>query len=140
MRVSFQFTREGDEIGLKGKIGGVVVNTCVRCLDPASSEVDWGFDMKVVRGGARRTLDSAGEVELGTSDLAVEYFDGRTLDLLALAVEELIVSLPDYPLCREDCKGLCPECGAELNLGPCSCADKKPVDPRLKALSSLKKR
>ncbi len=57
------------------------------------------------------------------------------LDLDALAREDLLLDLPSKVLCREDCKGLCPQCGKNLNDGPCDC--KEPVDPRLAGLLSL---
>ena len=57
------------------------------------------------------------------------------LDLEALAREDILLSLPPVHLCKEDCKGLCPECGANLNKTQCGC--RKPVDPRLEALMSL---
>lgn len=58
-----------------------------------------------------------------------------TLDLDALVSEDLLLELPYKVLCREDCKGLCPQCGKNLNEGPCSCS--KQVDPRLEALAAL---
>jgi len=61
------------------------------------------------------------------------------VDLAAVVFEQILLGLPEYPECREGCKGLCPECGAELNLGACRCGDQKPVDPRLAALLKLKK-
>lgn len=64
--------------------------------------------------------------------IAVENFE---LDLSALICEDIIFSLPTRFLCREDCKGLCPQCGKNLNEGACDC--KKPVDPRWAALSEL---
>ena len=57
------------------------------------------------------------------------------LDVDALAGEDLVLDLPSKVLCREDCKGLCPTCGKNLNDGPCDC--KEPVDPRLAALLDL---
>ena len=58
-----------------------------------------------------------------------------TLDLDALAGEDLVLELPSKVLCKEDCKGLCPQCGKNLNDGPCDC--KEPVDPRLAGLLAL---
>lgn len=60
---------------------------------------------------------------------------GVKLDLDELVREDVILSIPMSFLCSEDCKGLCPVCGKDLNEGPCSCA--KPVDPRLEALRAL---
>ena len=61
--------------------------------------------------------------------------EGIRLDLTALVREDLLLALPAKFLCREDCKGLCPICGKNLNDGSCSC--KKPIDPRLEALRQL---
>lgn len=63
--------------------------------------------------------------------LAEDYM----LDLQALVCEDIILSLPVKFLCREDCKGICPECGKNLNSGNCTC--KKAVDPRMAALLEL---
>lgn len=57
------------------------------------------------------------------------------LDVDALAEEDLVLDLPSKVLCKEDCLGLCPTCGKNLNDGPCDC--KEPVDPRLAALLDL---
>lgn len=57
------------------------------------------------------------------------------LDLTALVREDVLLSLPTKLLCKEDCQGLCPTCGKNLNDGPCGC--KKEIDPRLEGLLSL---
>lgn len=57
------------------------------------------------------------------------------LDLEALAQEDLLLDLPSKVLCQDDCQGICPQCGKNLNDGPCDC--KEPVDPRLAGLLSL---
>jgi uncharacterized protein len=58
------------------------------------------------------------------------------IDLGDAIREALILAMPEYPLCREDCRGLCPRCGADLNQGPCACP---PVpDPRWGALEALR--
>ncbi|MBS5873681.1 MAG: DUF177 domain-containing protein [Candidatus Fimivicinus sp.] len=61
--------------------------------------------------------------------------EGMRLDLTALVWEDILLSLPTKFLCREDCKGLCPMCGKNLNDGSCSC--EKPIDPRLEVLRQL---
>ena len=61
--------------------------------------------------------------------------EGRVLDLDELIHEEVVLSLPSKILCKEDCKGLCPQCGANLNYEKCDC--KKEVDPRLADLLQL---
>lgn len=61
--------------------------------------------------------------------------DNMRLDVEQLVAEDIYLSLPSKFLCKEDCRGLCPECGADLNEGSCGC--KKPIDPRWSALSEL---
>lgn len=62
----------------------------------------------------------------------------RTIDLSAAIREELILAVPDYVLCREDCAGLCPHCGKDLNEGPHECQS-APTDPRWAELEALKR-
>ena len=63
----------------------------------------------------------------------------RSLDLRPAVREEWLLAAPAFVLCREDCKGLCPRCGADLNEGPCSCT-KTEIDPRWASLAALKGR
>ena len=76
----------------------------------------------------------AEELENGENDEIVLLEDGK-VDLGDLARTAFILEMDTKTLCSEDCKGLCPRCGADLNLGPCSC--KKEVDPRLAVLAKL---
>ena len=59
------------------------------------------------------------------------------IDLLELAREQIILSLPEKPLCDEECKGLCTSCGADLNEETCTC-EPEPADPRMAVLAGLK--
>ena len=65
----------------------------------------------------------------------IELLENGTIDLDDLARTVFILEMDTKTLCSEDCKGLCPRCGADLNLGPCSC--KKEIDPRLAVLAKL---
>ena len=76
----------------------------------------------------------AEELQNGESDEIVLLEDGK-VDAGDLARTAFILDMDSKTLCSEDCKGLCPRCGANLNLGPCSC--KKEPDPRLAALAKL---
>lgn len=75
--------------------------------------------------------------EVSNEDDADDYIilPDLVLDVDALAEEDLVLNLPSKVLCKDDCKGLCPQCGKNLNDGPCDC--KEPVDPRLAGLLSL---
>ncbi len=88
---------------------------------------------------ARRSRSAADEnVELQKDDLIRSVYEGDAVDLDELVREQILLALPTRTLCREECKGLCPECGANLNAGECDCAQKE-IDPRWAALADLKK-
>jgi uncharacterized protein len=76
----------------------------------------------------------AEELQNEDSDEIVLLEDGR-VDVGDLARTEFILGMDTKTLCSEDCKGLCPRCGADWNIGPCSC--KKEPDPRMAALAKL---
>lgn len=139
LEVSLRLSKEGDEVGLAGEVSGRVVRTCVKCLESFPFDIATSFSLKLVRGGARSGMEGHGELELKASDLDVETFDGEHVDIAAVVYEQLILSLTAYPVCRTDCKGLCPECGAELNREGCRCGKEKPIDPRLAALARFRK-
>jgi len=80
--------------------------------------------------------DEVEGVELEENDLDVFPYDGETVDLEPLIREQFVLAVPYAPLCREDCRGLCAQCGADKNVAPCACD--KPLDPRFAALQGLK--
>jgi uncharacterized protein len=77
------------------------------------------------------------EVELSEEDLDVVFFDEPVLPFEEIGREQVLMGLPMKPLCREDCRGLCPNCGADRNLTSCACAEKT-ADPRLEVLRNFK--
>jgi len=96
--------------------------------------LDAPFEFVLTRGGpqdARR--------ELHTEDLSLSFYSGDEVDLAPLVGEQAILALPTRAVCREDCKGLCPTCGANRNTDPCSCTTKEP-DPRLAVLARARGR
>ena len=100
---------------------------CARCLKTANLEISGSLGYLYHLQGAEDfdDLDDYMPVE-------VEYF-GRVMDIMPQVYESIFALLPTKVLCREDCKGLCPNCGKDLNEGVCSC-EAESVDPRLEAL------
>ncbi|MGI6404156.1 MAG: YceD family protein [Oscillospiraceae bacterium] len=99
--------------------------TCARCLQPVIRQKAADFSYVVVE-----------QLEQDSPENWVEA-SGGMLDIAALVGEELFLALDASSLCREDCKGLCPVCGADRNQTDCGCNAKKAVDPRFAALSKL---
>lgn len=122
-----------DAFGLAGKVTTRLEVDCSRCIEPFQVPVDAAFDLRYVPHS-----ENAGEeeVEVGEDDLATAFYREGMVDLIDLMREQFVLALPMKPLCDEACKGLCPECGANLNKTQCDCAPKW-EDPRLAPLKSL---
>jgi uncharacterized protein len=108
---------------------------CIRCLKPLVEHTDSEVELMLVV--ADRHERSGGEYALAESELGVMVVDGGVFEARPLLLEQLQLNIPMKPLCRPDCRGLCPECGADLNAGACGCAEQA-VDPRWAALAALK--
>jgi uncharacterized protein len=112
-----------------GTIEGSVDLPCRRCLGDASGHVSEEAHLIFAEAGTEGLED----------DPDVFPLDERKgeLDLRPALREQWLLHVPGYALCRDDCKGLCPSCGAELNDGPCDCASSA-ADPRPESLRTLK--
>lgn len=110
--------------------------TCDRCLAPFEEAREERLEALLVAGRAKA---GSGEHELQEEDLGVVRVEGEVLETEPLIAEQVSLSLPVKPLCRPDCAGLCPGCGADLNHEPCRC-ESKPTDPRWAALAALRGR
>lgn len=108
---------------------------CVRCLKDLEQELEAEIDLLVGVADDDDPQASAELEELGEDDLGVLILDSPRLDTSTLVVEQVVLGLPMKPLCREDCAGLCGQCGADLGEGPCDCNPQ--VDPRWAALANL---
>jgi uncharacterized protein len=129
--VDLHVSRDGVDVLVEGAIGAEVPLSCGRCLEPFPVEVRARVDSRFVPRPA------AGEnIELSADDLETDVYADDQLDLGALVVTETTLALPMKPLCREDCKGLCPVCGGNRNITPCACAPRA-TDPRLAVLRKL---
>jgi uncharacterized protein len=112
-----------DKFYFSGRMSGEVDEECRRCLGPARVKVDEELHLLF----ADATDDESDE-----SDVYMLEPRATTVDLRAALREQWLLAVPGFALCREDCRGLCPRCGADLNLGPCQC--EPVVDPRWAAL------
>jgi uncharacterized protein len=106
---------------------------CGRCLEPFEVPVDSAFELRYVPATAN-TGDAEREVE--EDDLTTAFYKDDRLDLGELMHEQFVLALPMKPLCSEGCKGLCPQCGTNLNNASCGCSPAW-KDPRLAALQGL---
>ncbi len=133
---------------LRGQLSYDQTLACIRCLKPhvvgTSAAIDLLVEVEELspRAAKSRRAQEEAEVELVEADLGtviVPAGAGGVLDTLPLVIEQLQLNVPMKPLCSPGCLGLCPRCGAELNLlpdGVCSCGPKA-VDPRWTVLAPL---
>ncbi len=129
-------SRKGDEVRLRGEIRTEVELLCGRCASPERTPLAVEFDTSFVPQEAEAAKTE--NVELLKEDLLLSAYEGGAVDLDELVREQILLALPTRHLCGEDCKGLCQQCGANLNEGPCSCG-RGETDPRWAALADLKK-
>ncbi len=108
----------GRNVSVSGSITGDVELTCVRCLKTFPFHVNPHFSLVLVPEENSRLHV---ERELAKEHLDMDVYRNEEVNIEALLVDQIVLSLPSYPRCTEFCKGLCTRCGADLNLGPCGC-------------------
>ena len=126
VRVRGTITNRAGYMRLQAEVDFSYTTECARCLAPIRREVTLSFEKGVAD---EKTLRNEEQDEF----LIIRNF---ALDLTDEVTEQMFMVLPYRELCREDCRGLCPRCGRDLNEGDCGCA-KKTVDPRLAVLGKL---
>ena len=107
---------------------------CTRCLRPVTIPVKNDLDL-ILEIGEQESPEH--DLELEQDDLGLLRLEDAVLDTRPIIVEQVQLSIPMKPLCKEDCAGLCASCGADLNAGPCGCEPAR--DPRWQALAALKR-
>ena len=122
------------DIRLNGELATSIELACARCLEPVVRDVKRNFDLLYRPLGA-----DAGREENAVSgtESEISYYEGEGLLLEDVLREQVLLAVPLKAICRQDCKGLCSQCGANLNAAQCSCAE--PVeDPRWAALKEIR--
>ena len=127
--------REMDHYRVEGTVSIPLRQTCSRCLASFDQELSSRFTI-FFREGTPQTGDEE-EVELAEQDLVSAVFSGDEIDLLPEIGEQVALAVPLKPLCSEQCKGLCPLCGADMNTTECGCS-REPVNLKFAALKDFK--
>ena len=129
--------KDHDRFRLVGTVKTELELQCSRCLEPFKMPVDREFDLRYLPAGAAEPEpDDDEETEVEDDDVAVTFYRDEQIDLNELLREQFYLALPMKPLCSEDCKGICPQCGTNRNTAPCDCSPQW-EDPRLAGLKTL---
>lgn len=131
--VKGEVVRAETGFSVRGRILGEAEADCTRCLASLKKDLDIAFDVAHTLSG-----NTPGDIiQLEFADLDSDELAGDGLDLLELVREQIILSRPEQEFCTESCRGLCQECGVNLNLIDCNCSVAG-NDPRWSALAELK--
>jgi uncharacterized protein len=124
----------GAEVSVSGQIEARAQVECDRCLKQIELPVSADFALDYITGA---DYESSYAAALSEDEMSVAVFDGEAIDVDEIVKEQILLAVPARTLCRDDCKGICPECGTDLNAGDCACEPGE-VDPRWAALKNFK--
>jgi uncharacterized protein len=119
---------------VRGKVHAMLGLRCARCLKEFTYPLSSTFDLSL---HPEKEARGQGEVELEDEDMEAIYFEGGEIHLSEMAYEQIFLDVPYQPLCREDCRGLCPRCGRDLNQSLCGCA-KEELESGFSGLQKMK--
>jgi len=136
---------------LVGRAATTLEMGCSRCTEPFRAPVEAAFDLRYLphhenvgsvgptfRSGVQGKHGRPDEHEVQEDDLSTAFYKDETIDLGDLVREQFYLALPMKPLCSDNCRGLCPQCGTNLNRGTCECRSEW-HDPRFEKLKDLRK-
>jgi len=129
-----EIDRAGSRTRVRGTITGELRLDCTRCLEPMPKTLDVPFEAVFIDSDEG---EAASDREIGEAELVESLAAGGTLDIAEVVREQILLELPEQVFCKDDCKGLCPKCGGNLNLIDCNCENDE-IDPRWAALKNMK--
>lgn len=137
LRFFLRLQRTGELVEVDGRCQAQVTLHCSRCLQPLTLALDEAFSVTFAPEERREGDAPADDVELEREELGLIAYRDDSLELRDALQEQLIMALPIRPLCTENCAGLCPVCGIDLNRQRCDCI-REPFNNRFAALADLK--
>jgi len=107
-----------DTVSIEGPVALEAILSCSRCLDEFRLPLSLNMAIKLT---PKSELPCSSEMELHSEDLDVYYYEGDEIDIDPFVYEEVMLNIPVRPLCKEECKGICGNCGKNRNTEPCNC-------------------
>jgi uncharacterized protein len=126
-------TKASSTIFINGNLSALLGIACSRCLEDADITAFGDFAYTLVP----LTPETREDLELAAEELEISSYQGDFIDLAPIIYEQIILQIPIKPLCSEECKGLCPHCGINLNVASCNC-HLEIIDDRLAVLKNIK--
>jgi uncharacterized protein len=130
IRIRLKAARIGELVEVEGHLETRLRQACGRCLTEFDGPLATDFAFTYAREAHGLTAgDAPAEGRAAAEEAGLMGFRGEEIDLTEGIQEQVVLCLPLRPLCREDCKGLCAACGADLNAGACDCRRQPPSGP-----------
>jgi uncharacterized protein len=133
----FVLNHKGSDLYIKGSLSTLMKLRCSRCAKEIVKDLSAAFDLSYLPQPEWPAQDI--EVEIKYEDMDVAFYDGMTFDVNLMILEQIELSMPMKIICKEDCKGLCFQCGTDLNEGTCACS-REELDARMGALLEFRKK
>lgn len=137
VKYRIEISRLIDMIEVAGHIESVLELKCGRCLESYQMPFSSDFFLTYSKELPEFDDDDGEETELSAEEMGLILIEGEELELLEPLQEQLMMAMPIQPICRNECKGLCPICGCNLNTATCQCVEEK-FDTRFDALKNFK--
>jgi len=112
-----RITKTSTTVFIKGELSAVIDSNCSRCLENASVPIGGNFAYTLVPDKTETRED----IELTAEDLEISHYSAEFIDFASIICEQILLQIPIKKLCSEECKGLCPRCGINLNNSSCNC-------------------
>jgi uncharacterized protein len=123
LNVDLEIHKRPDHVRVQGAIRAIFQLGCHRCLESFAWELDQHVEVFLLYQQKSPEQIDHEDLELTSEELDQTFFDGEAIDIDVLVAEQVLLALPIKVLCSEKCKGICPRCGANLNVETCWCAD-----------------
>lgn len=133
VKARLRLDKVGSEVLAQGELNTRMELQCSRCLRNFPKDMDMNVNV------VYHPVEELGEEEkheVREDELDMGFYRDDELDIHDLVVEQILLNVPMKPLCSESCRGICPKCGADMNVNPCKC-EQKETDPRLAVLKKL---
>tara|TARA_Y100001936_G_scaffold248329_1_gene295949 strand:+ start:909 stop:1439 length:531 start_codon:yes stop_codon:yes gene_type:complete len=131
-----RFSKIEQDINFSGELQAVLKVACTRCLNKFSYNID--TEIKAHFIPLDKAIFLGNEIEIKETEIEQETYEGGKIDLRRSVRDQVLLEIPLMHLCRENCKGICSECGSDLNSGQCECKNEGPIDPRFAMLKEIK--
>jgi len=126
VKVTGNIVHIGTTLKLSADVSGAIRTKCYRCAKKLEKEFSFSIQ-ETFTNNAHLTVKE---------DEDIIYFEGNRLDLSEVIVNNIFINMPMKYLCSQECKGLCPKCGTDLNTNQCNCREEE-IDPRLEVLKNF---